>query len=67
MIDVAISVSFAAALAAFLGWSLWRVCKPEFYSRARTMPSNPIYTQVSRTADIVPTTEVKAEERAKAA
>jgi len=67
MIDVAISVSFAAALAVFLGWCLWRACKIEVNLRARAMPSNHISAQVSRTADIAPKEEMKAEKQAKAA
>jgi hypothetical protein len=46
---------------------LWRVCKPEFYLRTRTMPSNHIAASLFRTADIVPKEKVKAEEPAKAA
>jgi hypothetical protein len=67
MIDVAISVCFAVTLAVFLGWYLWQVCKPEVDLRARAMPSNHISAQVSRTANIVPKEEGKAEEPAKAA
>jgi hypothetical protein len=35
MTDVIGSVSFAVALSVFLGWCLWRACKPEINLRAR--------------------------------
>ena len=67
MVDVAISVGFAISLAVFLGWCLWRVCKPEFYLRTRTVPSNHITAPLSPTGSIVTKEEVKGEEPAEAA
>ncbi len=67
MIDVAISVSFAAGLGVFLGWCLWRVCKVEINSRARTIPSDLIRTDQSGAAGVMPKEEMKAEEPLKAA
>lgn len=45
MVDVAISVSFAAALSVFLGWCLWRVCNPEI-NLQEGEPSNHISATV---------------------
>jgi hypothetical protein len=67
MIDGAISVGFAAALAVGLGWCLWRVCKMEVNLRASKMSSNLISAQLSGAANVVPKEEMKAKELAKAA
>jgi hypothetical protein len=67
MIDVVISVGFAAALAIGLGWSLWRVCKMEVNLRTREMSSNLIPAQLSGAANVVPREKMKAKEPARAA
>jgi hypothetical protein len=67
MIDVVISVGFAAALAIALGWCLWRVCKMEVNVRTREMPSNLISDQLFGAANVVPRGKMEAKEPAKAA
>ena len=67
MIGVALSVSFAAGLAVFLGWCLWRVCKEEINSRVRANPSDLIRADQSGAADVLPKEKMKAEEPVKAA